>query len=132
MTRAAALLLAALFLAGCSAIAPAAPRTTPRTTAAPVDWMLDTGTWEKDLNSTDCTDFTTKMTGSEQFAVSRWMLQFQRTSTVPTAAMAPDSMIREFQQDVADACGEQGGDYPIIAAGVLAYMGDKKYEPPYR
>lgn len=132
MTRLASLALLCALLAGCTS----QPATAPRFTAAPqqrgVD-ISDTGTWAKSLNATDCSDFLTKMTGPEQFQVSRVLLHLSRMGTLPDPPVFPDTLVQQFQQDMADGCAENGAAYPIVAQATLAYLGDTaSYEPAYR
>jgi hypothetical protein len=129
--RAALLIVLGLLLAGCSSYQPPA-RATPQVPAvAPVD-ISDTGTWGKSLASTDCADFTSKMTPTEQFIVSRVLLAMARMTTVPSAAPPTDDLVGRFRQGLANQCGQQGSDYLLVLAEAHVYASDKTYEPTYR
>ncbi len=132
MKTLASLALIAAMAVGCvTAQPPTAPRVTAQPVPAQID-IFDMGTWEKSLSATDCGDFLTKMTGAEQFHLSRLLLYEQRMGTVASAPLPTTAMITKFQQGIANLCGGQGGDYPLIAAVVVVYLDDKSFEPSYR
>lgn len=94
--------------------------------------IFDTGSWALSLNATDCGDLLTKMSTSEQFAVSRSLLATVRMNTLATAPAPADATVTRFKNDMAALCRTQASDYPIIAAAAVVYTSDKSYEPVYR
>lgn len=101
---------------------------------SPLVGGIDNGGWEKNWNQTTCSDFQTKMTDNERRAFATWALNFERRQTLASAPDADSAMVSRFQSAVSTTCSGSytGPTYPIVGAGVLAYLGDSSYEPTYR
>ena len=89
-------------------------------------------TWPKNYDQTTCTEFNEQMTAQQKFAAAADMLTSARNKGDGGTGLPSDELIRQFQDDINEACSIQATADTLTLAdtGASIYLiGRAQYQP---